>query len=113
MPAFPFSQVMTANGTANPVDGWQYEYLPWPAAVKILQRATTTGVRATITSGSETIQEEAPVQSGGTAGVTPSDLNTPAVTFVASAGDRLKIKLREVSAGTPTVDGMVYVEPLV
>lgn len=112
MPDLIFSTVMTANGTANPVDGWQYEYLPYAAQCTLLQRATTTGVRATITSGSETIMEEANVQGGGTAGTTPSPLNTPVQQWLGAAGDRLKVRLREVSAGTPTVDGILNIEPL-
>ncbi len=104
---------MTANQLGlNPLAGWQYEYLPWPAAVILLVRSTTTGNRLTIYSGSETIQERTPVQSGGTAGVTPSELNTPAVSFQAAAGDRLKLVIDEVLAGTPTVDGVIIVNPL-
>jgi len=112
MPAFPFSQLFTANQlNVNPLIGWQYEYVPWRAVVKILMRSTTTGNRATIYSGSQTIQERAPVQAGGTIGVTPAELNTPAVTFIAQPGDRLKLAIDEVAAGTPTVDGIVYIEP--
>lgn len=113
MPAFSFSTAMTANGTITPLSDWQYEQVPYPAAVKVIVRATTTGARLTLTTGSETIVEESPVQGGGTAGVTPSELNTPPITFNAAQGDKLKIKVREVAAGTPTVDGIVYIEPLI
>jgi len=95
----------------NPLAGWQYEYLPWPAQVIILLRSTTTGNRVTVYSGSETIQERSPVQAGGTIGVTPSELNTPAISFLAAAGDRLKIVLDEVLGGTPTVDGLIIANP--
>jgi len=64
-------------------------------------------------SGSETIQERSPVQGGGTAGVTPSELNTPAIAFFAAAGDRLKLAIDEVAAGTPTNDGIAIVNPLI
>jgi hypothetical protein len=80
--------------------------------VLLLIRATTNGVRLTIFSASETIQERTPVQGGGTAGVTPSELNTPAVSFIAPGGDRLKLVLDEVLAGTPTVDGVAIINPL-
>jgi len=113
MPQFPFSTAMTANQLGlNPLSGWQYEYLPWPASVVLLVRATTTGARMTVYSGSETIQERAPVQGGGTAGVTPSELNTAAISFVAAAGDRLKLAIDEVAAGTPTIDGLAIVNPM-
>jgi len=113
MPNFVFSTAMTANQLGlNPLSGWQYEYVPWPAVVILLVRSTTTGNRITVFTGSETIQERTPVQGGGTAGTTPSELNTPAISFHAAAGDRLKLVIDEVAGGTPTVDGVVIVNPL-
>lgn len=113
MPQFPFSTAMTANQLGlNPLSGWQYEFLPWPAHIILLIRSTTTGNRLTVFSGSETIQERSPVQGGGTAGVTPSELNTPAISWQGAAGDRLKLVIDEVAAGTPTVDGLIIANPL-
>src|SRR6516165_1779509 len=112
MPQFTFSTTMTANQLGlNPLSGWQYEYLPWPASIILLVRATDVNERLTIYSGSETIQERSPVQAGGTAGVTPSELNTPAVAFQAAAGDRLKLVIDNTTAGTPTVDGVIIANP--
>jgi hypothetical protein len=113
MPNFNFSQALTANQLGfNPLSGWQYEYLPWPAQVILLIRSTGVSARITVFTGSETIQERTPVQGGGTAGVTPSELNTPAIAWQAAAGDRLKLVIDEVSALTPTVDGVIIVNPL-
>src|SRR6266436_2902873 len=101
MPQFVFSTAMTANQLGlNPLAGWLYEYLPWPASIVLLVRSTTSGNRITIFSGSENIRERTPVQGGGTAGVTPSELNTPADSWIAAAGDRLKLVIDEVLAGT-------------
>ena len=112
MPQLSFSTLFTANQLGvNPLSGWQYEYLPWPAQIIILLRSTTTGSRVTVYSGSETIQERSPVQAGGTIGVTPSELNTAAISFLGAAGDRLKLVLDEVAGGTPTVDGLVIANP--
>ena len=92
MPQLNFSQALTANQLGfNPIAGWQFEYLPWPAQVILLVRATDVNERMTVYSGSETIMERSNVQGGGTAGVTPSELNTPAVSWIAAAGDRLKV----------------------
>lgn len=115
MPALPFVVTMTANGSATPLVGWQYEYLPWPARVAILTRTTgaSGNVRSSITSGSTQIQPEAPVQVGGTSGVTPVADTTPVISFNAPAGDRLQLNLRETAGATPVVDGIVYVEPLI
>jgi hypothetical protein len=112
MPQFPWSTAMTANQLGlNPLSGWQYEYLPWPGQIIILVRSTTGGTRITVYSGSETIQERSPIQGGGTAGVTPSELNTPAIAFMGAAGDRLKLAIDEVLGGTPTVDGIIIANP--
>ncbi len=113
MPQLNFSQTLTANQLGfNPISGWQYEYLPWPAHVILLVRATDVNERMTVYSGSETIQERSPVQGGGTAGTTPSELNTPAVSWQAAAGDRLKVVIDNTTAGTPTVDGIIIINPL-
>ena len=112
MPSFTFSQALTANGTFRPLEGWQYEYLPWPAEVQVLSRATGVSVVAVFTSGSETIVEESPVQAGGTIGVIPSSLNTPIQGWLAAAGDRLKLNYRETAGATPTVDGIIEISPL-
>lgn len=113
MPQLVFSQALTANQLGfNPVSGWQYEYLPWPAHVLILVRGTDVNARLTVYSGSETIQERSPIQGGGTAGTTPSELNTPAISFIAAAGDRLKMVIDNTTAGTPTEDGVIIVNPI-
>jgi len=113
MPEFAFSTAMTANQLGlNPLSGWLYEYVPYPSNILLLIRSTTTGNRITIYSGSENIRERTPVQGGGTAGTTPSELNTPATTFIAAGGDRLKLLVDEVAGGTPTIDGIIFLNPL-
>jgi len=116
MPALRWSTLMTASQLGlNPLSGWQYEFVPqaWVngAVCKIIHRATTGGVRQTIYSGSQTMVERSPVQGGGTIGVTPSELNTAPDVFMAAPGDRLKMAVDEVLAGTPTVDGIIIIEP--
>jgi len=113
MPALVVSQAMTANQRGlNIFANWQYEFAPYPSSVKLLIRATTAGVLMALYSGSETIQESSPVQGGGAAGTTPSELNTAPQIWLAAMRDRLKTKLDEVLGGTPTVDAIVVLEPL-
>jgi hypothetical protein len=113
MPQLPFSKALTANQLGfNPIAGWQYEYLPWPAQIILLMRATDANELATVYSGSETIQERAPMQAGGTAGVTPSELNTAAIAWQGAAGDRVKVVIDNTTAGTPTVDGLIIANPM-
>ncbi len=114
MPQFPFSQALTANQLGfNPLAGWQYEYLPWPATILLLIRATGTSTKLTIYSGSETIQERTPIQGGGTAGTTPTEFTTAPVSFVGAGGDRFKLVIDETGGLTPTVDGVVVVNPAI
>lgn len=114
MPSLAFSRSVAAGATDFPLSAlaWAYEQLPYPGAVRVLLRTTATGVLARIQTGSEVVQDETPVQSGGTAGVTPSPLNTIPVEFVAPPGDRLSIAIRNTTAGALTVDGVVQIEPL-
>lgn len=114
MPQFAFSTAMTANQIGlNPLVGWQYEFNPYGRAiVKLLVRATTAGVRLSVTTGSTQVQEPSPVQGGGTAGTTPTDFTTSAVQWIAQGGDRLKLAFNEVLGGTPTIDGVIFIEPM-
>ena len=112
MPSFTFSQSVAAGAVFNPLVGWQYQYLPWPAEITVLARATAIAMTAVYTSGSETIVEESPVQAGGTAGVIPSPLNTPVQGWHAAAGDLLKLTYRNTSGAAITVDGIIEAMPL-
>jgi len=112
MPSFIYSASVAAGATFNPLVGWQYQYLPWPAEVTVLARATAIAMVNVYTSGSETIVEESPTQAGGTAGTTPSPLNTPTQGWHAAAGDLLKLSYRNTSGAAITVDGIIEVMPL-
>lgn len=112
MPQLTFTASLAAGATATPLTGWQYEYLPFPAQVEVGVNATATGLVATISSGSDVLQEESPVQAGGTAGVIPSPLNTPYLVDQAAAGDRMKVSIRNTTAGAVTFNGIIKVTPL-
>jgi len=114
MPSINFSRSVAAGAVDVPISAiaWAYEQLPYPAQVTILVRTTATGVLAAVMAGSESIQDETPVQSGGTAGVTPSPLNTLPIEFVGGAGDRISLRLRNTTGGALTVDGVITVNPL-
>lgn len=110
--------VNVGAGAVNPniLTGWQYELLPFAARIKLLMNAeapTTAGAfqLATVFSGSETIQEESGVQSGGTAGVIPAELNTPPVVWDAPAGDRLKVQLRNPDSAAKNTNYIIFVYP--
>jgi len=117
MPALPFTQVFTANQLGfNPLTGWQFERIPYAwgrgAVVSVRVKSTTVGQRMTASTGSTTVQERSPIKLIATAGVTPGPLDVTPLTFIASPGDQLKLSIDEVLGGTPTLDGIVEVEPI-
>lgn len=112
MPDLQFSQALTANQTQfRPLANWRFRRLPYRAQITVLLRATTVGTRFNAMSGTTEVVQRSPIQGGGTAGVTPTPLNTPVQQFVAEAGDEIDISIDEVAGGTPTVDGWVNAEP--
>lgn len=117
MPTLIWSDTLIANQLGQaPIAGWQFERVPNAfvngAYVAILQRATTLGGRASIFTGSQNIQQRSPIQAGGTAGITPSALNTPVIDFRASPDDLLSVLNDEVLAAAVTIDGIATIEPM-
>jgi len=82
--------VAAVGGTGTPLAGWTYEFLPWPAEVKILASCDKALGTIQVASGSEAIVETSPL-SIGTINVFPNDLNTHPIVFHAPAGDRLRL----------------------
>jgi len=113
MPLFNFSTAMTANGTLDPLTGWQYEYLPFPAQVEVaFNAAVTEEAVATVSFGAETVMEEAPVQVVTVANQPPA-YDQPQIVDVAAAGDRLKIRFREIAGNTGFVRGWIRITSLI
>jgi len=96
MPLIPIRTVLAANGTANPLSGSQYEYIPFPSLVEVGILADSTGVLATVSSGPDILQEEGPVQIG-TINMQPKYPDDFYLRDEAAPGDRLKIALRDTS----------------
>lgn len=113
MPTRTWSQSIAAGAGFNPFDGWQLQFLPYPALVEVIHRATAVGLTATFTSGTDTLlQEGSPVPSGGTAGQTPSRLNIEPIIDRGAPGDQLILQYRNPTGGAITVDGIVNITPL-
>ena len=85
------------------------------AAVSIM--IDTTGaagtVEAEVKTGTQVLRPRTPVQAGGVAGVIPSPLNNQPLTFIAQPSDELAIIIDELTGvATPTVNGLVEIEPV-
>lgn len=107
MPGLTWSQSIAAGANFNPLQAWQYQYVPYGGMIGILHRASAVGLVVTITSGSDTLQERSPVPAGGTAGDIPSPLDVPLVEDQVAAGDFLKIQYENPTVGAINVDGTI------
>lgn len=112
MPQQSFSRSIAATSSDFPLTGTTYEFLPWPAHVRVMQKTTAVGVTQQIFSGSESVMDESPITVLATAGVTPNELNVHPFDFDAPAGDRLRIVNKNTTGGALTVDSVVIVTPL-
>lgn len=111
MPVVPVRTALGANGTATPLAGSQYEFLPFDALVEFGLLADANGVLATVLSGTDTLQEEGPVQIG-TINQQPKYPDDFYLQDVAPAGSRLSVKLRDTSGAARVVQMMVKITPL-
>lgn len=115
MPQIQKVQALTANQRGyNPLAGWQYEYAPYRAMVRIGLNTTAAagGVQAATFTGSTNILERSPISAGGVAGVMPAPLNVPYLEFVVEPGDRISCLIDEVLGATPTVNFHCAIDPL-
>jgi hypothetical protein len=106
-----WSQLIGIGATFQPLNGWQYEYAPFGGNLEIVHDAAAVGVVATITSGSDTLQERSPVSSGGAIGVMPSALDRLPVVDEVAAGDRMKILYENTTGAAVNVQGTAIYTP--
>lgn len=96
MPTISIRTALTANSTALPLAGTQFEFPDSNAMIEMAIQADATGVLATIQEGSVVVQEESPVQLG-TINVQPKYPDDFYVRFPVLAGERVKVALRDTS----------------
>lgn len=111
MPLIKARTTMTANGTATPLSGNQYEFLPFDALVEFAILADTGAtVNATVYSGSDVLMQNSNVDILAVASpiIYPDHYN---LSDVAAAGERLNVVLQEAAAGTPIVRTTVRITP--
>jgi len=104
--------VLAANATANPLQGSQYEYLPFNAMVEMCILAIAPSVaQASVFSGSDVLLQNEVID--GLALATPVlypdhfDIQD-----VAAAGERLGVTVTDISGLGTTVRTVVRITPL-
>jgi hypothetical protein len=109
--SFPWTSSIAAGATFNPLTDWQYETPDFDGMIEVFSRATATGLVETISSAGDTLKQESPVQAGGTAGTTPSRLNTEPVVGRAAKLSKIRIGYRNPTGGAITIDGLIVLTP--
>lgn len=107
-----WTQSIAAGATFNPLTDWQYESPNFSGMFEIFSRATAAGLVEGVSSAGETMKQESPVQAGGTAGVTPSRLNSEAVVGRSLPNQKIRIGYRNPTGGAITVDGQIILVPI-
>lgn len=113
MPILVLTTSVPANGISFPLVGSVYEYLTFPANVEIAmnqQSGAVGAVLATVNSGPDTLQEEGAISANARVPIYPDDF---ILQDEAAQGDRLRVQLRNTTAGIIVVVTAVRLTPLV
>ncbi len=104
-------KVVAAGASEQLLVGSQVEFLPANAQIELALLCTAAGVLASVTSGSDSLMEEAPVfvKAAGEPPRYPDDF---LLSDVAAAGERLQIRARNTTAGPLTVTAAVRTTPI-
>lgn len=110
MPMMQFSaSVGPGVSVGNVLAGSTFEFLQYDAHVELAVIGSATGFVATVQSGADVLMEESPISTANRFGVYPDDFP---LTDVAAGGERLRVSLRNTSAGALTYFVTVKVTPL-
>lgn len=97
MPVIQKKVSIPANSvTDNVLSGSQFEFLPWPAKVDFGMLQSATGLVVDVYSGQDTLAESMEPAIAARYPINPDDFT---LTDVAAAGERLKVRVRNTTAG--------------
>lgn len=105
-----FVDVLSAQVADNILSGSQYEYLPWPALLEFGLNGDVNGIdlRIDAYSGSDVLAENVVPSSQARIPIYPDDF---LLTDVASAGERIKVRVRNVGLATRRLFFSVRITP--
>lgn len=93
----------------NVIAGSQFEFLPYDAALRFGFSAAGGGVLIDVYSGSDVLAEQMRVPSTARTPINPDDF---VLTDVAGAGERIKIRVRNSTAGALDFQYSVIIDPI-
>jgi hypothetical protein len=104
-------KTVAAGASEQLLVGSQVEFLPGNAQIEIAILAVAAGVLASVSSGSDSLMEEAPVFVAA-AGVAPRYPDDFLLSDVAAAGERLQARVRNTTAAAIAVTAAVRTTPI-
>ncbi len=108
MPTLTDVRSVAANAKVdNVLSGKVYEFMPFDGEVRFGIVASAVGMRATVISGSDVLQDDQEVSAANRFPLDPDDF---ALTDVAGAGERLVVGLRNTTGAAITVNSVVKIE---
>lgn len=110
MPLIQNSVSVAANSVNdNVLTGSQFEFLPYNAALNFGMTASATGLIVDAYSGQDTLCEGLAPSLANRFPILPDDFN---LTDVAGAGERIKLRVRNTTAGALTFFYAVQINPI-
>lgn len=103
------SAAVAAGAVVEPLSGSLYEYLPWHAKVDFGIVASAAGFVCDVVSGQDILAESMEPPTTNRTPVNPDDFT---LTDVAAAGEKIKIRCRNTTAGALDLFTSVILTPL-
>lgn len=101
MPLIQQSISIAANAVNdNVIAGSQFEFLPYNASLRFALNGSATGLVSDVYSGQDVLAEQMGVNALNRVPINPDDF---LLTDVAAAGERIKIRCRNTTAGALTL----------
>lgn len=111
MPVIQSSVSVAANAVNdNVLAGSQFEFLPYDAAIAFGLIASATGLVLDVYSGQDALAEAMAPPTQNRFPINPDDFT---LRDVAAAGERLKVRARNTTAGALTLFFSVIIDPIV
>jgi hypothetical protein len=109
MPTIRQPYTAPAGGTVFPLQGQQYEFLPFSAALEFAVLAAAAGLEVTIYSGSDLLQQRGPATVKTTPPLYPDDF---LLTDAARASERLSIEVSNPTGAPIAGEVVVKITPI-
>jgi len=110
MPLIQSSATLAAGAVVdNLLSGSQFEFLPYDASLSFAINGSANGLLSDVYSGQDVLAENFSVNSANRVPINPDDF---LLHDVAAAGERIKVRVRNPTAGPLTVFYAVVITPV-